>query len=281
MSALLGVAHSFLFVPATRPDRYGKALASGADVVVIDLEDAVAPDEKESARIKLGQGLDSLDRAALARLVVRVNAAGTPWHAEDAAVLGQWTSRGVAGAMVPKAESPQELARLSATLDRAARLLPLVESVQGLDCADLLARAPQVARLAFGHLDFQLDAGMQCAGDEAPLQPVRTALVLASRRAGIAAPVDGVTVAKDDRAACERDALRARQGGFGGKLCIHPAQVPWVNATFSPSAEEVAWARRVLERAHELQAGAFALEGRMIDAPVLAAARRVLGQASG
>lgn len=279
MKGQLAAARSFLFVPATRPERFAKALASGADCVVIDLEDAVAPGEKGAARTALVQALESFDVAALARLIVRINAAGTPWYDDDVTLLAQWTARGLGGAMVPKAESPQELTRLAALLGRGAGLVPLVESLQGLDAADLLARAPRVARLAFGHLDFQLDVGMRCGRDDSPLIPVRTALVLASRRAGIAAPVDGVTVDTSDAAACRADAERACAAGFGGKLCIHPAQVAIVQAAFSPTPEQLAWAERVLEAERANPGGVFTVDGRMVDAPVLAAARRLLASA--
>lgn len=276
MSASLRAARSFLFVPASRPDRYAKALASGADCVVLDLEDAVAPTAKDDARALLAQGLAGFAPNELARLLVRINAVATPWHAQDVVLLAQWTTRGLAGAMVPKAESPQQLAQLASALGGSAQLVPLVESLQGSDSSDLLARAPQVARLAFGHLDFQLDLGMHCGRDESPLAGVRASLVFAARRAGIAPPVDGVTVATGDEAACAADARRASEGGFGGKLCIHPMQVPIVNAAFSPDPEELAWARRILE-AHRLQpVGVLNVDGRMVDAPVLAAARRLL-----
>ncbi len=279
MSNRLRRARSFLFVPASRPERYAKALATGADCVIIDLEDAVAPAEKEGARALLAEGLAALDGDALGRLLVRINAAGTAWHAQDVALLGRWTARGLAGVMLPKAESPHELTRLAAALGAAAQLVPLVESLQGLDGADLLARVSQVAQLAFGHLDFQLDVGMRCGRDESPLAPARAALVFASRRAGIAAPVDGVTVATSDEEACRADAQRACEGGFGGKLCIHPAQVAIMHAAFSPDPAQLAWAQRVLAAARSQPAGVFTLDGRMVDAPVLAAARRLVDAA--
>lgn len=209
---------------------------------------------------------------------MRINAAGTPWHPADLALLAQWTGRGPAGVMLPKAESSATLAAVAQLLGADAQLLPLVESLAGLDAADRLASAPGVVRLAFGHLDFQLDVGMHCGRDESPLVPVRTALVLASRRAGLAAPVDGVTTDTADARACSEAAQRARAGGFGAKLCIHPAQVGIVNAAFSPGEAELAWARRVLEAAGR-HTGAFQLDGRMVDEPVLADARRLLAQA--
>ncbi|MDZ7863647.1 CoA ester lyase [Acidovorax sp.] len=269
-------AMAFLFVPATRPERIAKALASGAGAVVVDLEDAVAPGEKAAARTALLAAVKALEPAQRARLLVRTNAAGTPWYSDDVAAVAACVALGLAGAMLAKAESAVVLAAVAQALGPQGLLVPLVESNAGLDALDALAQAPQVARLAFGHLDLQVDLGMECAADEAELLPVRLALVRASRRAGLAAPVDGVTTATDDLARLAEDTARSRRLGFGGKLCIHPAQVAPVQAAFAPQPQELAWARRVLEAAPAHGGAVFRLEGRMVDAPVLALAARVL-----
>jgi citrate lyase subunit beta/citryl-CoA lyase len=165
---------------------------------------------------------------------------------------------------------------LAQAIGPGCALLPLIESVAGLDGADALAAAPQVVRLVFGNLDFQADAGLACDADEAELLPVRLALLLASRRADRVAPVDGVTVDTQDSARLQRDVARSRRGGFGAKLCIHPAQVALVNAAFAPSDAEIAWARRVLAAFEAAGGGVFKLDGRMVDAPVLRLAQRTL-----
>ena len=154
----------------------------------------------------------------------------------------------------------------------------LVESVAGLHAVDTLATAPQVARLAFGHLDFQVDAGMACGADEAELLPVRMALVLASRRAGLAAPVDGVTVDTRDPERMRHDANRARRMGFGAKLCIHPAQVAPLHAAFDPDDAAVAQALRVQQALRDAGGGVCVLYGRMVDAPVLLQAEQTLAR---
>jgi citrate lyase subunit beta / citryl-CoA lyase len=279
MDSALARASTFLFVPASRPERFAKALDCGADCVIVDLEDAVAPERKADARAQLAQRLAGFARPQLARTLVRINAPGSAWYDEDVRLLGEWTSRGLAGAMLPKAQSPAVLQSLAAALDPQARLLPLVESLAGLDAASLLARAPQVARLAFGHLDFQLDLGMHCGPQEAELAPARFALVAASRRAQVAPPVDGVTVDTADSERLAADTRRARSFGFGGKLCIHPSQVAAVQAVFAPSAEELAWARRVVSEAEARNGAAFSLEGRMVDLPVVRRARETLQHA--
>jgi citrate lyase subunit beta/citryl-CoA lyase len=275
----VGLARTFLFVPGDRPERLARALASGAGAVIVDLEDAVAPERKAEARVLVEQGFAGLPAMAHGRLLVRSNASDTAWHAEDRALLGRLAARGLlAGVVLPKAERAADLAALARAVGPAVALLPLIESVAGLDAVDALAAAPQVLRLVFGHLDFQADAGLACAADEAELVPVRLALVLASRRAGRVPPVDGVTADWRDAARLAADAARARRGGFGAKLCIHPDQVAGVQAAFTPSADELAWARRVRDAVRTAGGGAINVDGRMVDAPVLKLAERLLAQ---
>lgn len=272
----LARACSFLFVPATRPERLVKALDSGADLVIADWEDAVAPADKPAARSALAQAVTALDAARRARVLVRINAADTPWFDQDLRALAALVAQGCAGAVVPKAESAATLHTVAQAAGPDTALLALIESVAGLHAIDAVATAPQVARLAFGHLDFQVDAGMACAADEAELLPVRSAVVLAARRAGLPAPVDGVTVDTRDAQRLRHDAERALRMGFGGKLCIHPAQVAPLHAVFDPSADEVAQARRIEAALAAAGGGVCVLDGRMIDAPVLAQAQRTL-----
>ena len=269
-------ACSFLFVPATQPERLPKALASGADMVIADWEDAVAPADKERARNALAEVVAALEGAARARLLVRINSEGSPWFAADLQALAQLTAQGLAGAVVPKAEQASTLQAVARAAGPQAAVVALVESVAGLAAADALATAPQVARLAFGHLDFQVDAGMACGDTEEELLPVRVALVFASRRAGLAAPIDGVTVDTRNPERMARDAERARRMGFGGKLCIHPAQVPVLHAAFDPDEAAVAHALRVQQALQQAGGGVCVLDGRMVDAPVLAQAQHTL-----
>ncbi|MBB5498881.1 CoA ester lyase [Paraburkholderia sp. MM5384-R2] len=268
-------ARSLLFVPATKPERFVKALDSGADCIIIDLEDAVAESSKNSAREQLAQHLPRMTRAQLARTVVRVNTVGTLWHEADIALLRDWTPQGVA-VMLPKAEDAGALRGVAKTLGDAARIVALIESLTGLDAADALAREPQVVRLAFGHLDFQLDLGMRATAEEPELAFARNALVAASRRARLAAPIDGVTIETSNAERLAADARRARAFGFGGKLCIHPAQVAKVNYAFGHTEAERAWARRVLDEAARRGGEAFSLDGRMVDLPVIRASEAIV-----
>ena len=277
-SCALAAARSFLFVPGNRPERFAKALASEADAVIIDLEDAVAPPDKALAREQLACAFAAISAHDQMRLLVRINASGTLWAEADLALLQSLAAQGLAGVMVPKAESVVALQRVAAAVGPRCALLPLIESVAGLDQVDALARVPQVLRLAFGHLDFQADLGLTCASDESELVPVRLALVLATRRAGLAAAIDGVTPDTRDSAQLQLDAARSRRGGFGAKLCIHPAQVALVNEVFAPGAAEIAWAQRVVTAVEAAGGGVVSLDGRMVDAPVLRLAQRTLAQ---
>ena len=262
-------ARSYLFVPANRPERIAKACASGADAVIVDLEDAVAPDAKDAARAALANELNP-ERP----VIVRINGANSRWFAED---LRLCRMPGVGAIMLPKAEGTAELRELIDGIGRAMPLLPLVETARGLWNVLEIAQSPGVQRLAFGAIDFQLDLNLAGA-DHEELVPFRAQLVLASRVAGVLPPVDGPTVAIDAAQTIRSDALRARRAGFGAKLCIHPQQVRWVNESFSPSAEETTWARRVVTAAQSAEGGVVAVDGKMVDRPVLALAERILSQ---
>lgn len=263
---------SCLFVPGDRPERFEKALAAGPDLVVLDLEDAVLPAAKPAAREHVRSFLRGGGRAA-----VRVNGAGTPWHEEDVGLLAE---PGAIAAMLPKAEQPEALARFAASVREGCAVLPLVESALGIWNALELARVAGVTQLAFGSVDFQLDAGIAGGDDEfEALLYARSRLVLASAAAGIAAPIDGVTVALDDSRVLERDVARARRLGFGGKLCIHPRQIAGVHAGFAPSEAELAQARLIVAAADAAGAnGAIRLDGKLIDRPVAERARALLAQ---
>lgn len=267
-------ARSLLFVPATKPERFAKALDSGADCIIIDLEDAVAEGSKEGARAQLAQHLPLLSADQLARTLVRVNAVGTSWHAADIALLRGWAGQGVT-VMLPKSEDPAALRGVAQALGEGAALVALIESLAGLDAANELARDPQVVRLAFGHLDFQLDLGMRATPDEPELAFARNALVAASRRAGLPKPIDGVTTDTGNAGRLSADTQRARAFGFGGKLCIHPGQVAGVNETLGYSQAEQDWARRVLSEAARRGGEVFSLDGRMVDLPVIRAAEAI------
>jgi citrate lyase subunit beta/citryl-CoA lyase len=256
---------SYLFVPGDRPDRFDKALASGADAVIVDLEDAVPPEGKDAARARVAEWLDSSRP-----VVLRINAVDTPWFRDDLALC---IRSGVAAVLLPKAERVEDIASLGDRLP----VIALIETAAGFANVRALAAAKNVQRLAFGAIDFQLDMAMNATFDD--LLHFRSEIVLASRLANLPPPVDSPSVAIDKLAEVESEAQRARRLGFGAKLCIHPKQVAVVNRSFGPTGADVAWARRVVEVAEASQGAAVSLDGKMIDKPVILRAQAILREA--
>lgn len=251
-----------LFVPANRPELFAKAAGSDADAVILDLEDAVAFDSKDQARAALSVGFT--DKPVL----VRINTHGTPWHAADVAAVKALRPAGV---ILPKSERAEAAAALSAAT--GLPILALIESAKGFANARNIAAAPGVIRLAFGSIDYCADLG--CGHLREILLPARSELVLASRLAGIAAPIDGVTGQLDDPQVTHDDTLHARALGMTGKLCIHPKQTGVVIKAFAPTPAEIDWARRVLASGD----GVVTVDGAMVDEPVRIRARAILAQA--
>jgi citrate lyase subunit beta/citryl-CoA lyase len=257
---------AWLFVPGDRPDRFAKAVATGAAAVVCDLEDGVAPSAKRTARAAVAHWLSEH------RAYVRINGADTPWHAEDVAAVAERPE--LLGVMLPKAETGADFHALPPGIG----VIPLIETAIGVQNAPAIAAAPGVQRLAFASIDFALDAGT-AESDEALLY-ARSRLVLASRAARIAPPLDGVTADLDDPEVTAAAARRARQLGFGGKLCVHPGQVAPVVAAFAPSDEDIAWAREVIDATATSNGAAIRVGGRMVDKPELQRARRIIAAAT-
>lgn len=255
-------------MPATAPHRFDKAVASGADLVILDLEDAVAPADKAGARPAVEAWVGGGRPVA-----VRINGAGTPWYAEDVALVRALQCTVV----LPKAE-PATAAAVLDELATSVEVIALVETAAGVvECAGL-SRLAGVTRLAFGALDLAAELGVDPAAAEPVLGHARAALVLASAAAGLPAPVDGVTPAVHDADALRVDLLRSRSTGFGGKLAVHPAQVAAINDAYSPSPAELAWAAEVLAAVQEGE-GVTTVRGAMVDAPVLRRARRLISRA--
>lgn len=260
----------FLFVPANKPDRFAKAAAARPDGVILDLEDALADTEKEAGREALARSWGDVHRSGVA-LLVRVNAIGTPWHELDIALARDLP---FAALVLPKAEDPEAVARLSST-DGRGRVIAMVESAKGFSVARALAAVS--TRLALGSFDYAADLGI--AHTRETLLQVRAELVLASRLAGIAGPIDGVTTELDDLQLVEDDARYSRDLGFTGKLLIHPNQVAPAVRGFAPTAVEVDWAERVMTALRST--GVARVDGRMVDAPLRLKAERILQLAAG
>jgi citrate lyase subunit beta / citryl-CoA lyase len=271
------VIRSHLYVPGSDRAMMEKALRAGADAVVLDLEDAVAPEAKAAARRDVAAVIAG--GSPECELHVRVN------RGPDLDDVAAVTRPGLTGLRVPKVGPPQELHALAAALDElearagmapgTVLLYPIVETAAAVLDARELAAAPRVARLAFGATDFLADIAAPGAADGPGTLAARGMLVLASRAAGIGAPIDSVHTQIEDEEGLVRGARAARELGFFGKSIIHPRQIAPVHAVFTPSADELAEARRVVEHAEDAGA-ASALDGQFVDPAVVARARRLL-----
>jgi citrate lyase subunit beta/citryl-CoA lyase len=258
---------SYLFVPAASPDRIPKAFASGADRVIVDLEDGVAEREKDQAR----RGLFNLevDRP----VILRINARTSDHFGTDleAAASLAW----VDAVMVPKVERIEDVLEVADRLPEGMEVLVLVETALGIVNAERIAEA-QPSRMVFGSADYLADIHAWPSA-EALAYP-RSRLVVASRALGLASVVDGPSLAIKDLDAVRADALSARALGLGAKLCIHPSQVGPVNDVFGRSDAQRAWASAVLDESSR-HGGVFSFDGEMVDEPVLKRARQILGDA--
>ncbi|MGM5068722.1 HpcH/HpaI aldolase/citrate lyase family protein [Rhodococcus qingshengii] len=259
------VARTFLFVPGTRPDRFDKAAASGADVVILDLEDAVAGSDKDTARDNVVAWL-----AGGGQALVRVNSRTSPHWAGDVEAI---TEVGVA-IMVPKADDPQALAELGEKVPVVA----LIETARGVLAAPAISSVPGVVRTALGHIDLAAEIGVD-PGERAALLHARSSLVIAAAAAGIDSPIDGVTTNLTDATVLESDVLYGKSLGFSGKLCIHPSQIKPARIALTPTSSEVEWAHRITA-ALSADGGVVSVDGHMIDPPVVARATRILSTAT-
>ena len=284
---------SLMFVPGHRPRMVQRALGLGEfaptalDVAILDLEDGVPPDEKDRARAALGSALRIPSNGAGPARYVRINREPGARDADLAAVL----PHGIEGIVAPKIDQPDEIAALARDLDEredaaglargSIRLVPSIESAQGLlEARAIAAASDRVIALLFGAEDFARDLGLPAEreGEAADLIYARSAVVVAavaSRRQA----VDGIWPDVTDPEGLRRDAMQARRLGFGGKSLIHPGQIETINAVFSPSSEEISYARRVVSAFEEGQSqglGAVALEGKLLDQPIVERARRTL-----
>lgn len=260
---------SYLFVPGNRPERFARAFASGADAVILDLEDAVAPEHKAQARDAVARWFASASAAERARAVIRIEALD-----RDAALL---QAAQPAAVMLPKTEDPAQVAALRRALP-ACRVLALIESARGVAMAHTIAQAAGVDRLVFGTLDYALDLDIEIADGPDGLVYAAGALAVASRAAGLPAPVAGVTPQIDDERRFIADLAWARRHGFGAKLCIHPWQVAPLHDALRPAPQAIEWALNVIA-ADAASPGAAQLGGRMIDRPVVLQAQRTLQRA--
>ncbi|KDD66265.1 host specificity protein [Pseudomonas mandelii PD30] len=267
------IVRSALFVPATRPERIPKAIATGADRVIVDLEDAVQESLKEQARDNLERFLSENPQA---RILVRVNAPDHWAHAADLELCRRHA--GVIGILLPKAESAAQVLTAAAT---EKPIWPIIESAKGLAALNEIASAQGVERLSFGSLDLGLDLNLTTGSPAAEeiLSHARYAVLLSTRVAGLAPALDGVFPSIADTTGLHNTVQFARDMGFGGALCIHPNQVAIIHQALKPSPEELHWAHRIMDAASSGE-GVFVMDGQMVDAPVIGRAQAILSRAN-
>lgn len=270
---------SLLFAPADRSSIGGKLARSGADAVVIDLEDAVAPSNKDDARGSVGEVVRAL-RDANPEVFVRINPLGTPWFEDDLEAISRLDGVGI---VVPKVEDPGAVMRIDERVrsagQRAVRLIVGLETVRGVLRSQDILVGP-VAACYFGAEDYIADLGGRRTSDGAEVLYARSSVAMHARLAGIAAIDQAVLDVRDDAAFC-RDASTGRNLGYVGKLCIHPAQVAAANAAFGASSDELQAAQRIVDAyadAHAGGVGVIVVDGRMVDEPVARQARETLAR---
>jgi citrate lyase subunit beta / citryl-CoA lyase len=276
-------ATSYLFVPGNRPERFDKALSCGADVVIIDLEDAVPEQDKPFARDEARHWLDwhSAQRTGTleaGRIVVRINAVASPCIENDLELL---RSAPPVGVMLAKAESAMQIEQVVSAVDSNGRklpfLIPLVETATGIVSIREIVSAPRVQRIAFGTHDYI--AELRLSGDKRGLLVPASQIAVASKAAGIGTPIGGVTTDISSGERFREDLDFDRACGFGAKLCIHPAQVGMLHVAMAPSEQEVQWAQRVLA-ASSAEGGAVRVDGAMVDRPVILKAQAIVARAA-
>jgi citrate lyase beta subunit len=279
MTRSLPLCRSILFVPANRPDRYDKAFTSGADIVCVDVEDAVLPDDKAAARALAIPYVTDFSSTSVCRKALRINAIDTEFGIHDLAVLLN-ESRLPEVLLLPKVEHARDLDILSRLFGERlseTHVLALLETAEGLANAYEIAAHPACAALMFGSADWSAECGATMAWHS--LLTARAMIVQAAARAGIAA-IDGAWLDFNDEAGLRRETLRIKEMGFAGKPVLHPKQLAAVHGAFQPDAQELAFANKVLSAADSSRDGVLLVDGRMIDKPVVQAARNTVRLAS-
>lgn len=262
---------TWLFVPGSRPDRFDKALSAGADRIILDWEDAVAAGDKAKARVAVQAFLGAEARP---NAHIRLNALTSPDAVEDRRIAAELALAGrLAGVMVAKAEDPQLLAALAAELGEHVEITALIESAVGVSRVDEIAAVPGVTRLAVGALDLAVDLGADA--DSFVMMHALAAVVIASRAAGLSAPLASPPTAIHEVEVVADQARTSRAAGFSGQLCIHPAQLEPIRSAFRPTAAELEWAQRVLAA----DGAAVQVDGHMVDKPVRDRAQAVVDRA--
>ena len=275
----LSRVRSALFTPGTEAARLRKAITTGADVCIFDLEDSVPLAHIGEAREIVREALEEL--AGRARIWLRVHPASSAEMAEDLRTIPLSTLEAV---VLPKASHRDDVeacrrAMKQARLPAELPVVPLIESAAGVLACAAIAEVTGVALLAFGRFDLAADLGVDPEGNGAALAVARASVVLASTAERLGPPLDSPWLKIADLGGLRAAAERARADGFGGMLLIHPSHVTTVNEVFSPTADEIAWAQGIVGSSAEAESGgrgAYARDGEMVDEAIVKRARAIL-----
>ena len=266
---------SILFVPADKPERIEKAATLSTDVVVIELEDGVSPENKDFARIEAGRMIEQVDFGNK-EVALRVNRVSTLHGLEDVNALAKWPKKPDL-VLLPKVESAGEVRiydDLISQMKAELEFMVMIESSRGiLNAAKIVSASPRVSCLALGAADLSAELGSQMSWDAMFFH--RASMVLACGLTGIM-PIDSPYLDIRDENGLLRECKKVREMGYTGKLCIHPSQLATVNGAFTPSAEEVAHSRRIVKAAETQGTGALMLDGKIVDTPVIKSAQRIV-----
>ena len=270
-----------MFVAGNSEKHLKKACGSEADALIIDLEDAVAPEHKEEARRSAIDFLGTADKPSY----IRINAIDTPYFLDDLSVAWNCQASSLKGIMLPKTNDEHDVILVERLLDSKGvgkdfEVLPLLETAAGIQNVNRLASVgSRVKRMAFGSIDYALDIGAEQTENGTELLFARSAIVIASRAAGLEPPIDTVYPDFKNPEGLRGEAKRVKTIGFGGKLAIHPAQLTVINETFRPSQEAIEEAEKILEYVAENGSSVFKLDGKMIDEPIIQQARKIVSAA--
>lgn len=283
---IVDFARSYLFVPGTNIAIIQKAILSDADAVIIDLEDAVALSEKESAREIVKESLQKFSREK--EIIVRINSLDTPFWEKD---LSYAVCNGASGIMVPKSESHEDMKRVCEKVREYSthhlsrfQVIPLIETAKGIQFAYSIATADElIVRMAFGSIDFSLDIDCELTPSGLELLFARSQMVIASKAAGIGPPIDTVYPELTNETGLEHETKFAKQLGFKGKLMIHPKQIKAVHEAFSPSPKEIEQALAIVKAFEEAEKNGIAsikVNDQLVDYPIYKKARIILSQSN-
>ena len=278
---------TYLFAPGNHPRKVEKVFDTGTDVVILDLEDAVAISEKAATRKVVGE---SLQRPRKCRGYVRINALDTEFTFGDVEAV---VAKGVDGIVLPKVERPADLQMVDWMMTSLERqrglpeggidLMPIIETGKGVaHVREICGAVGRLKRVAFGAGDYTRDMAIEWTMHEGELAHARAEIVLASRINDLQPPIDTVFIHINEHEHFKNSAILARQFGYQGKMCIHPNQIAATNDAFTPTAEEVAWSRKVITAFQEAEAAGSAsiqVEGYFVDYPIVVKAERVVALA--